>query len=361
MTDEALSRDDQVTDGELACQTGDPVSVWPCANCGRPVPQAPGAARTIRYCQDNDDACAREAQGRRERGKDTPGLTGQVAWAWEMVERMEKMADAIACSMVSELSVAGVERRVAEAHAEAARYVAAAQEERDASQRQAEGAWREAAAARSRAIASEQDAELAREEAEEAIAERAAANSAYLEAKQAAAENAAARMAAERERDHFIGRESELLAALEAARSELVNVHSRLAEAETAAEGQRFEAAADRRAAEDLRAAVRDAEAYRGRAVADRDQMQAKLQDYERQTWQLSQTVSEQQAALTALVDERDAARAEADRARRQIDAYTRTSLTDVGRPGRGHGDRPTHIDDSPAGLHSLNGFRRTL
>ncbi|MGH3242074.1 MAG: chromosome segregation ATPase, partial [Spirillospora sp.] len=37
---------------------GDPVTVWPCANCGRPVPQPVGAVRAVRYCQDNDGACA---------------------------------------------------------------------------------------------------------------------------------------------------------------------------------------------------------------------------------------------------------------------------------------------------------------
>ncbi|MEU8346360.1 chromosome segregation ATPase, partial [Spirillospora sp. NPDC048832] len=95
-------------------RVGDPVAVWPCANCGRPVPQPVGAARAVRYCQDNEGACAREARERRDRGRDAPGLTGQVASAWEMVERLEKAADLLADSLTSELSVAGVERRVAE-------------------------------------------------------------------------------------------------------------------------------------------------------------------------------------------------------------------------------------------------------
>ncbi|RFU40430.1 chromosome segregation ATPase, partial [Actinomadura logoneensis] len=110
---------------------GDPVTVWPCANCGRPVPQPVGAVRAIRYCQDNDGACVREARERRERGRDASGLTGQVAATWEMVERLENAADALAGSLAAELSVAGVERRVAEVRAEAARELSVAQSERD--------------------------------------------------------------------------------------------------------------------------------------------------------------------------------------------------------------------------------------
>ncbi len=121
-----------------------------------------GAVRAVRYCQDNDGVCAREARERRDRGRDAPGLTGQVASAWEMVERLEKTADLLAESLTSELSVAAVERRVAEVRAEAAREMAIAQSERDASQRRAEEAWQESATARKRAEGAEQDAARAR-------------------------------------------------------------------------------------------------------------------------------------------------------------------------------------------------------
>lgn len=44
--------------------------------------------------------------------------------------------------------------------------------------------------------------------------------------------------------------------------------------------------------------------------------------------------MAEQQAALTALAEERDAARAEADRARRQIDQFTHSTLSSAVPPG---------------------------
>ncbi|MCF2527065.1 hypothetical protein [Yinghuangia soli] len=66
--------------------------VRPCAHCGRPVAQKPGAGRPFRYCQDNDGACIKEARNSRQRQRHAPGLPGQVARTWEMVERMEQLA-----------------------------------------------------------------------------------------------------------------------------------------------------------------------------------------------------------------------------------------------------------------------------
>ncbi|GAA2582515.1 chromosome segregation ATPase [Actinomadura fulvescens] len=356
---------------------GDPVAMWPCANCGRPVPQPVGAVRTIRYCQDNDGACAREALERRERGRDAPGLTGQVASAWEMVERLEKTADLLAESLTSELSVAGVEKRVAEVRAEAARELSVAQNERDASQRQAEEAWQEAATARQRAETAEKDAARMREEAKRATAKRDAAQQAWEEAHQIAQQAVSAKLAAESERDRIAARETELLAALEASRAEMVTLHAKIAETEGAAESHRVEAAVAKQGAEDLRTAMRDTEAQRQRAmqsaskaeaertaalraqseaeaeavraaaraeeaakerdaaqalaqqaIAERDEFNVTVNDQAIQLRQLSQSVAEQQAALTALAEERDAARAEADRARRQIDQLTHNTLS---------------------------------
>ncbi|MFC6882452.1 MULTISPECIES: proline-rich domain-containing protein [Actinomadura] len=381
--------------GTAVARMGEPVTVWPCANCGRPVPQPMGTVRAVRYCQDNDGACAREARDRRERGRDAPGLTGQVASTWEMVERLEKAADVLADSLTSELSVAGVERRVSEVRAEAARELASAQTERDASQRKAEEAWQEAATSRQRAETAEDEAARAREEAKLATAKRDAAQQAWEEAHQIAQQAVTAKLAAESERDRIAARETELLAALETARAELVGLHSKLAEAEGAAEAQRVEAAVAKQGAEDLRNAMRDTEAQRQRAmqaaskaeaerttalraqseaeaevvranaradeatkerdaaqaqaqaaVAERDEMAAKVNDQSVQLRQLSQSVAEQQAALTALAEERDAARAEADRARRQIDHFTHNTLSSNippgGRmPGGGQGPAP--------------------
>ncbi|GAA4237761.1 hypothetical protein GCM10022254_50890 [Actinomadura meridiana] len=387
--------------GETAiARMGDPVTVWPCANCGRPVPQPVGAVRTVRYCQDNDGACAREARDRRERGRDAPGLTGQVASAWEMVERLERAADVLADSLTSELSVAGVERRVAEVRAEAARELAIAQSERDASQRKAEEAWQEATSARKRADTAERENARAVEEAKVATAKRDAAQQAWEEAHQVAQQSMTAKLAAESERDRVAARETELLAALESTRAELVGLHAKLAEAEGAVEAQRVEAAVAKQGAEDLRNAMRDTEAQRQRAMqatskaeaerttalrsqseaeaevvraharaeeavkerdaahahaqaatADRDDLTAKLNDQAVQLRQLSQSVGEQQAALTALAEERDAARAEADRARRQIDQFTHNTLSSNIPPG---GRMPGGVPAPPQGTGPL-------
>ncbi|QKG26898.1 chromosome segregation ATPase [Actinomadura verrucosospora] len=333
---------------------GGPVAVWPCAGCGRPVPQPVRGARTVRYCQDDGGACERAAHEQRERARETPGLTGQVAWTWEMVERLEAVADRLAGSLVSELGVAGVERRVADARADAAGQIAVAQRERDASQRQAEAAWRETAAARARADAAEGEAAAARAAAEQAAAERDTARRGGQDAKDTADAAVAAQLAAERERDRVASREGELLAALETARTELVGLHGRLSEAETLAEGQRIEAAAARRAADDLRSAVRDAETQRGQAVADRDQIQARARDVDERNRDLSRANEELRAAVQTLTAERDAARAEADRARRRVDALTRPA--DPRPDGRPAADR-----EPLTGLHPLpplNGSR---
>ncbi|MEU9016116.1 chromosome segregation ATPase [Actinomadura sp. NPDC048394] len=328
-------------------RVGDPVAVWPCAGCGRPVPQPVRGARTVRYCQDTGGACERAAHEQRERAREVPGLTGQVAWTWEMVERLEAVADRLAGSLVSELGVAGVERRVADARADAAGEVAIAQRERDASQRQAEAAWRETTTARARADAAEEEAAAARAAAEQAAAERDTARREGQEAMDTADAAVAAQLAAERERDRIASREGELLAALETARTELVGLHGRLSETETVVEGQRIEAAAARRAADDLRAAVRDAETQRGQAVADRDQIQARAREIEERNWDLSRANEELRAAVQTLTAERDAARAEADRARRRVDALTRPA--DPRPDGRPAADR-----EPPTGLHPL-------
>ncbi|XVQ08507.1 hypothetical protein ACQP1W_39025 [Spirillospora sp. CA-255316] len=325
--------------------------VRPCATCGRPVQQPLDGGQAVRYCLDNDGACSDEARRWRERGHDPSSLTGQVAWVGEMVDRLQSMAERLAGSLSSELSVSGVERQVSSARAEAAMQVAIAQEERDASQRQVEAAWRETTSARTRAENAEREAAAARAEAEKAIAERDAALREAAQAKEAAEQSGAARLAAESERDHVRGREGELLAALENARSELVSLHARLSESETIVEGQRIEAAAALRATEDLRSQLRDAEAKRGQAVADRDQMQARVHECEQHNWQLSHTVEELRAAVSALTGERDAARAEAERARRRVDA-----LTQLNTPR--NGVRPPAEHEPPTGLHRLNGMR---
>ncbi|RKS74295.1 hypothetical protein BZB76_2806 [Actinomadura pelletieri DSM 43383] len=285
---------------------GDPGAVRPCAGCGRPVPQPAHGAPFVPRCRDGA-GCERAAREDRERGLESPGLTGQVAWTWEMVDRLEGAVSRLAGALGSELSAAGVERRVAAARADAAGDIAIARRERDASRRREEAAWREAASSRTRADA------------------------------------------AERERDRAAAREGELLASLENARAELVALHRRLSEAESPVEERRVEVDAAKRSAEDLRAAVRDAEAERGQAVADRDQIRARALEYERHNRRLSRAAEELRAALKAVTAERDAARAEADRARRRVDAVT--VVSDGRRDG---GMRPTVDREPPTGLHDL-------
>src|SRR5947207_4310049 len=92
----------------------------PCAHCGRPVPQRQAAGRPFRYCRDNDGACQREARNARLRQRTSPGLTGQVARAYEVAERLEQVVETLVDALHTEVSPAGLERRLAEVRAEAA-------------------------------------------------------------------------------------------------------------------------------------------------------------------------------------------------------------------------------------------------
>src|SRR3954468_23132900 len=120
----------------------------PCVYCGRPVPQRGASGRPFRYCRDNDGDCQRKARNGRMRERNAPGLAGQVARSWELVERLELTAATLADALHAELSPAGVERQGATRRAEAATHVAAAHAERDEARREAETA--RAAAARLR-------------------------------------------------------------------------------------------------------------------------------------------------------------------------------------------------------------------
>src|SRR5829696_239078 len=104
----------------------------PCAYCGKPVEQRAAAGRPFRYCRDNDGACQSAARNTRMRHRNSPGLAGQVAKAYEVVERLEQVADTLTDALAAELSPVGVERQLAEVRAEAAAQVAAVQTERDA-------------------------------------------------------------------------------------------------------------------------------------------------------------------------------------------------------------------------------------
>src|SRR3954463_3878783 len=101
----------------------------PCLHCGRSVPQRGSAGRPFRYCRDNDGECQRAARTARMRHRSAPGLAGQVAKAFEVVDRLEQVAETLADALHDELSPAGVERQLAEVRAQAATEVAAARGE----------------------------------------------------------------------------------------------------------------------------------------------------------------------------------------------------------------------------------------
>src|SRR3954464_8717132 len=102
----------------VATPTEEPgADIRPCAHCGRPVPQRVGAGRPFRYCRDNDGACQRESRNVRMRQRNSPGLPGQVARTWEVVERLEQLTGNLTEALHAELSPVGVERQLAQVRA----------------------------------------------------------------------------------------------------------------------------------------------------------------------------------------------------------------------------------------------------
>ena len=130
----------------------------PCVYCGRPVPQRGSAGRPFRYCRDNDNECQRQARNGRMRERNSPGLAGQVARAWELVERLELATGTLAEALHSELTPAGVERQTAAVRAEAAQHVAGAHAERDEARREIEQARADAAGLRDQRDAARSEA-----------------------------------------------------------------------------------------------------------------------------------------------------------------------------------------------------------
>ena len=85
----------------------DDAGTRPCAYCGRPVPQRASAGRPFRYCRDNDDACLRAARNARMRQRNAPGLAGQVAQAFEVVDRLDRMVETLTEALHEDLSPEG--------------------------------------------------------------------------------------------------------------------------------------------------------------------------------------------------------------------------------------------------------------
>src|SRR3954470_16726312 len=139
----------------------------PCAHCGRPVPQRSSAGRPFRYCRDNDGECQRASRNSRMRHRSSPGLAGQVARTWEMVDRLVQLLGSLSEALHAELSPAGVERRLAELRAETSSQIAAAHTERDDARRDAERADTAVANAQHLAVAAAAERDEARHQAEE--------------------------------------------------------------------------------------------------------------------------------------------------------------------------------------------------
>jgi chromosome segregation ATPase len=271
----------------------------PCGHCGRPVPQRSSAGRPFRYCRDNDGECQRASRNVRMRHRQSPGLAGQVARTWEVVDRLDQLVGSLTEALHSEMSPAGVERQVAEVRAETSGQVAAAHAERDDARRDTEQATTTAMAAQQIAAAAtaerdeaRQQAEAAQRTAEEAGKRAQEAATARDEAVRAATAAAALRERAEAERDAAADD-------LEAARRELQDVRGARDTAER-----------------DLRTAIQDAKDFRGTAEAAQRRAEEDLSAACKQVEQLSADAVRERQRATVAERERDAAVEESRRAR---------------------------------------------
>ena len=57
--------------------------------------QRAAAGRPFRYCRDNDGACQRASRNVRMRHRNAPGLAGQVARTFEVVDRLDQMVESL--------------------------------------------------------------------------------------------------------------------------------------------------------------------------------------------------------------------------------------------------------------------------
>jgi chromosome segregation ATPase len=363
------------------------VCTRPCAYCGRPVPQAEGSAPAVRYCVDNGGACARAAAERRRRDQDTPGLAGQVARTWDMVERLEDVAELLAMSLTGDLSVAGVERRIADVRAEAAAEIAAAQKDRESARHETQQLLGRIADALQRAERAEAEAAALRAQMETARTERDTARDIGVQATRTAEAATGAVASVRAERDRLNRRIAELTSALDLAREEIARYRGEMAEAKefqkrsmgmeetrsrlrsteselakmrttaqiaqnarAAAEQARSEAdrqalearshaeemsAARDRAVAELEACKRELEESRNeleRARSGREELAADLETVRRELDEArSQRPGEDagmldqlRAALAKMISERDAARAELDEANAKVEQFSR-------------------------------------
>ena len=269
---------DAVSEGETA-------NTRPCAYCGRPVPQRSSAGRPFRYCRDNDNACLRAARNARMRYRNAPGLAGQVAQAFEIVDRLDRAVETLTEALHTELSPAGVERRLMAMRAETATRLSAVLAERDEARREAE---------QQHAFAVRAAEELAR------VREESAAAVAAAEAEAQAARDAAAEAAT---------RADELVAAAQDEAASAVREAAEAREHARAAELERDEARSAAATAEAQRdEAMRELAAARDDAAEARRERDAAQQELETAQQELETSKRELDAAKREL----DAARTEA-------------------------------------------------
>src|SRR3954454_12535893 len=96
---------DEIADApSLDADTEPLAETRPCAHCGRPVPQRAAAGRPFRYCRDNDGECQRASRNNRMRHRASPGLPGEVARTWEIVDHLDQLVGSLSEALHSELS-----------------------------------------------------------------------------------------------------------------------------------------------------------------------------------------------------------------------------------------------------------------
>src|ERR1700754_4304549 len=121
-------------------ENDDTIETRPCAHCGRPVQQRAAAGGPFRHFRGNDGECQRASRNVRMRHRSSPGLAGQVARTWEIVDRLDQFVETLTDSLPSELSPPGGARRGAEFRAEPSKQKGAAHTERDDARRDADKA-----------------------------------------------------------------------------------------------------------------------------------------------------------------------------------------------------------------------------
>ncbi|TQK50729.1 hypothetical protein FBY35_1074 [Streptomyces sp. SLBN-118] len=345
-----------------------------CAYCGRGIYQDNGGI-LYPYCRDNDGACQAAAAQQRERNRQAGGLTGQVAATWDIVDQLQQASCMLAQALTTGLSVAGVEETLARIRAEAAAEIAVAQAERESAQRVTADAWARAAEDQKRAETAERHAAEAEQRAQGKVAEYRRIRAAYDAAAAASENDAALRLAAVTERDRLVAQNGELTKVLEQTRAEMMAMHARSAEALSAAQAAQNQASASAHEIEELRRQLEQAEQEKRYALTvrqeaesalsaagqardeaqagfkqakrqcddalsavhrlteERDQLTAHVHETQRNARHANQRLAKQQKILATLSAELEAARAEVDRAHRQIDQLTQGVVTSAPQP----------------------------